>query len=120
MRPKNTCIHYEKYGQSQATPSKLKGYNGHRSWNAWNVSLWINNEESLYNLAIACLNATRSKSTGKLMLNRATSKYLAQIDHKTPDGAINNRLSVRIALQGIAETLPVVMPTTINIIVRSL
>lgn len=26
----------------------MKEYNGHRSWNAWNVSLWINNDKSLY------------------------------------------------------------------------
>lgn len=28
-----------------------KEYNGHRSWNAWNVSLWINNTEPQYRLA---------------------------------------------------------------------
>ena len=29
-----------------------KAYNGHKNWNYWNVSLWINNDEGLYNLAI--------------------------------------------------------------------
>ena len=29
-----------------------KPYNGHRSWNAWNVSLWINNDECLYRRAV--------------------------------------------------------------------
>jgi hypothetical protein len=26
-------------------------YNGHKNWNHWNVSLWINNDEGLYNMA---------------------------------------------------------------------
>ena len=25
----------------------MESYNGHRSWNAWNVSLWLNNAEWL-------------------------------------------------------------------------
>lgn len=29
----------------------MKSYNGHRSWNAWNVAMWINNDENMYNWA---------------------------------------------------------------------
>ena len=32
-------------------------YQGHRSWNAWNVSLWINNDEGLYRAAVALAKA---------------------------------------------------------------
>ena len=29
-----------------------KAYQGHKNWNHWNVSLWINNDEALYNMAV--------------------------------------------------------------------
>lgn len=29
----------------------MKEYNGHKNYNYWNVSLWIGNDEGLYNLA---------------------------------------------------------------------
>lgn len=30
-----------------------KEYNGHKNYNHWNVSLWINNDEGLYDLALS-------------------------------------------------------------------
>jgi len=30
----------------------MSKYQGHRSWNAWNVALWIGNDEGLYHLAL--------------------------------------------------------------------
>lgn len=32
----------------------MKTYNGHPSYNAWNVALWIGNDEGLYNFARDC------------------------------------------------------------------
>jgi len=38
-------------------------YNGYKNWNQWNVSLWINNDEWLYNAAvIACKTNTKEKA----------------------------------------------------------
>lgn len=31
-------------------------YNGHQSYNHWNVALWFANDEGLYHLAKACRN----------------------------------------------------------------
>jgi len=90
----------------------MKTYNGHRSWNAWNVSLWIGSDDSLYRTALHCIETGRLRSkSGKKrsILNIATREFLACVGWgkkryaKTPDGAIYNPLSVRLALEGLLE-----------------
>lgn len=41
--------------------AKSKGFNGHKNWNHWNVSLWINNDEGLYRLAMNCIASTNNR-----------------------------------------------------------
>ncbi len=80
----------------------MKTYNGHRSWNAWNVSLWISNTESTYNYALHCIKETTFhgiKSAG-----RAATKFMQAYDNQqTSDGAVYNHLSVKLCLQGFLE-----------------
>jgi hypothetical protein len=69
-------------------------YNGFTSWNAWNVSLWINNDESLYRFAY---DLVKQYGIGK------AAKMLSDELHgqKTPDGAKYNATGVRQALRGM-------------------
>lgn len=69
-------------------------FNGHRNWNHWNVSLWINNDEGLYNLARDCV---RSSSTRQ----EAAALMLESLPKKTPDGARYSKSSIRAALVGM-------------------
>lgn len=84
----------------------MKAYNGHRSWNAWNVALWIGNDYNIYMFALECLNEPIKRS-GKLMkptIRIAVKRFLEGIGtDKTPDGAEYNNLSVRLALEGLME-----------------
>lgn len=74
-------------------------YNGHKNWNHWNVSLWIDNDEGLYNLAKECIRATRT-------LDAAATMFMGAIalghSAKTPDGAPYTKTSVRAALRGLS------------------
>jgi hypothetical protein len=74
--------------------AKPKPYNGHRSWNAWNVSLWIANDEPLYR---AALDYRRRFKT----LGAAARAFLRDLPATTPDGAKYNLTCVREALAGL-------------------
>ena len=70
----------------------MKTFNGHRSWNAWNVSLWINNDENTYKF---CQEVIDDKGFDAGVI------YLAEAlrGQKTPDGAIYNKTSIKEALK---------------------
>jgi hypothetical protein len=74
----------------------MSAYNGHRSWNAWNVSLWLNNDEGLYREA---------RQLAKLYGVKAGSARLAMrlAGACTPDGARYNLTCIREAMRGILD-----------------
>lgn len=73
----------------------MSEYNGHRSWNAWNVSLYINNEHDLYTLAMDCIKQHPTDYVARFI------RYSMLLGDKTPDGAICNRLSINLALDAL-------------------
>ena len=70
-------------------------YNGHKCWSYWNVSLWINNDESLYNYAKWCI---RSTTTREIAVWRFMGIYAGK---KTPDGANYTKSAVLAAMRGM-------------------
>lgn len=83
-------------------------YNGHKNWAHWNVALWIGNDEGLYRLAIDCVGRAGTDRYGKARtpaktLDRATRKFIALVDTRTPDGARYSIIAVRAALAGLVE-----------------
>jgi len=72
----------------------MPAYNGHKSWNQWNVSLWINNDESLYRFALSLVKQY-GVGVGAVKLAQALQ------GEKTPDGARYNLTSVRNAIADI-------------------
>lgn len=68
-------------------------YNGHKNWNHWNVSLWINNDEAMCRRAVHLC-----RTVGKA---RATELLLQSLPDETPDGAPYSKSAVRAALVGM-------------------
>lgn len=69
----------------------MKTYNGHRSWNAWNVALWLHNDQDLY--------ADWYWMVEHWTLKQSVRKLLEILPKKTPDGATYNALSIRLAIE---------------------
>ena len=70
------------------------GYNGHRNWNHWNVSLWLNNDEGLYRAMMEHIRCART-------LDRAARRFMSELEGcETPDGAPYSYTTVRAAMRG--------------------
>jgi hypothetical protein len=75
-----------------------KTYNGHPSYNAWNVSLWLNNDEGLYTLMRAAIAGTpNSQEAAKYVLDVLADAAVT----KTPDGAPYTLTNIRRAMVGV-------------------
>lgn len=75
----------------------METYNGHESHAHWNVSLWIGNDEGLYNFALFALkNAeTTEEAAAHMMLSLG--------NNETPDGTPYTYPTVLAAITGLAD-----------------
>ena len=71
-------------------------FNGYPSWNQWNVSLWINNDEGLYNYACDLARRHGVDKAARIMA-------LDMAGEKTPEGGRYNVTAIRNALRGILD-----------------
>ena len=74
--------------------AKSKGYNGHKNWNHWNVSLWLNNDYGLYSMMQDCIRHNRTR-------DQAVEDMLSRLPKKTPDGARYSKTTIRAAMVGM-------------------
>lgn len=72
---------------------QIKGqeYNGHPSKGHWNVSLWINNDEHTYTVAMQALKYYSRKDAARWLI-------MAVLPAHTPDGYQNTYARVYAAL----------------------
>ena len=66
-------------------------YNGYTNYETWNVALWLQNDEFLYNTARACVeycgdNETPYEKFVRCMCDGIVGRHLV----KTPDGVLYN------------------------------
>lgn len=79
----------------------MSTYQGHKNWNHWSVSLWINNDEYLYNMARKYV-TFKQRSYTRAQCAAAMLEELndSGITH-TPDGAPYSLSSIRAAMVGM-------------------
>ena len=72
-------------------------YDGYKSYNFWNQSLYINNDENLYELAIMCMNKHNNVRLATLVfIDNLTQIY-------TPDGVMWTKAGVYNALMSLKK-----------------
>lgn len=76
-----------------ATEANMARYNGHKNYNAWNVALWLFNDESLYFTMKEVVKRHGNK-------DMAARELLTILPEKTPDGVKYSFTNIRLALTG--------------------
>lgn len=79
----------------------MTAFNGYASWEDWNVALWLNNDESLYN---TLCHYAELAAYMTISHSDALKSLLAALPDQTPDGAEFSAESVKPMLdEQIAE-----------------
>ena len=71
------------YPTQTDNPAEATTYNGYKNYETWNVSLWIGNDEFLYQTAKACVIYCKSPDTPwskfvRCMMNGTIGRHLLQ------------------------------------------
>jgi hypothetical protein len=76
-------------------------FNGHKNWNHWNVSLWLNNDERFYGAMVTWIEAAGNLDRAARGFHYAltSGEYGDRLTH-TPDGAPYSIASIRAAMVG--------------------
>lgn len=76
-----------------------RSYLGHKNWNHWNVSLWIQNDYGLYVMARDHIATAENRDTAaRLILEDLVSQGVK----RTPDGAPYSISTIRHAIVGLS------------------
>ena len=70
-------------------------YQGHKNWNHWNVSLWIGNDEGLYQMVKGYIRRCKTLDEAAIAILEALHDMGVT---KTPDGAKYTKTSIRAAI----------------------
>lgn len=79
------------------------GYNGWKNRQTWNVSLWINNDEGLYNAARDFMNRRLAKGKSHVGSYSAFIRSEGMSQDKTPDGI--KWLGTRLDYKALSEMM---------------
>ena len=72
-------------------------FNGHKNWNHWNVSLWLNNDEALYSkMRFYARQFNRKEAAFRLLRDLSACGYT-----HTPDGAPYSVSAIQSAMIGL-------------------
>ena len=85
-------------------------YNGHKDWAHWNVSLWLYNDQDMYNLMVFEAKKARSRvDAARHIMNAIIGGYRVPLKTGyrlegdkalTPDGAVYTAARIYEALEG--------------------
>jgi hypothetical protein len=78
-------------------------YNGHKNWNFWNVSLWVNNDEGLYSMVKDAIASTNNREEAARVLMNTLRTEQGTVMPETPDGAPYTRAALKAAMVGFPK-----------------
>jgi hypothetical protein len=75
----------------------MSKYNGHRNYEAWNVSLWLNNNDFFYTKMQSLISFNNRKVAARKMLDFLIEGGIP----KTGDGVLYTVTNIELAMRGM-------------------